>query len=97
MDDTTQEVQELDLTELVNYVNELGQRVEELSLSKNKVYDAFGTEYLEDSATALKGIKFFRTPTFYGFETRLSKDTYEFYLKKYGTVPEIQKDDYYIL
>ena len=92
-----EEVQTLDLTELIGYVNYLGQKVEELSTNKNKVYDAFGTEYLDDSATALKGIKFFRTPTFYGFETKLSKDTYEFYLKKYGVVPEFQKDEYYSL
>lgn len=90
-----EEVQKLDLTELVNYVNYLGEKVAELSQFSIGSDDIrFGMELVENESQ-LKGIKFFHTPFVYEFCGDVSPNLREFYAKKYGSIPEVKKPDFY--
>lgn len=90
----TEEVQTLDLTELVNYVNYLGNKLEEVSQVVQHPNIRFGLECIE-TESQLGRSKFFHYPVLDGFSSDLPKATKKFYLDKYGVIPELKLDDYY--
>ena len=90
-----EEVQQIDLTELVNYVNYLGQKVEEIGQSTQSSILRFGMEQV-DSEEQLRGIKYFHIPVIAEMNGDISTNTKEFYSKKYGSIPQITPPDFYV-
>ena len=50
---------------------------------------------LVENESQLKGIEFFHTPCVYEFCSDISPNLREFYAKKYGSIPEVKKPDFY--
>ena len=50
---------------------------------------------LVENESQLKGIEFFHTPFVYEFCSDISPNLREFYAKKYGSIPEVKKPDFY--
>lgn len=90
-----EEVQQIDLTELVNYVNYLGQKVEEIGQSTQSSILRFGMEQV-DSEGQLRGIKYFHIPVIAEMSGDISNNMKEFYSKKYGSIPQITPPDFYV-
>ncbi len=90
-----EEVQQIDLTELVNYVNYLGQKVEEIGQSTQTSVLRFGMEQV-DSEGQLGGIKYFHIPVIAEMSGDISTNMKEFYSKKYGSIPQITPPDFYV-
>lgn len=90
-----EEVQQIDLTELVNYVNYLGQKVEEIGQSTQSLVLRFGMEQI-DTEGQLNGIKYFHIPVIAEMSGDISTNMKEFYSKKYGTIPQITPPDFYV-
>ena len=89
-----EEVQQIDLTELVNYVNYLGQKVEEIGQSTQSSVLRFGMEQV-DSEGQLRGIKYFHIPVVAEICGDITTNMKEFYSKKYGIIPQIVPPDFY--
>ena len=89
-----EEVQQIDLTELVNYVNYLGQKVEEIGQSTKSSVLRFGMEQV-DSEGQLRGIKYFHIPVVAEICGDITTNMKEFYSKKYGIIPQIVPPDFY--
>ena len=95
LDETSEEVvQQIDLTELVNYVNYLGEKIGEIEQTSSVPNTRFGIEVVE-SEGELSGIKYFHSVCVDNLCSGVSKHLKEFYLKKYGTVPEVAPIDFY--
>ena len=90
-----EEVQQIDLTELVNYVNYLGQKVEEIGQSTQFPVLRFGMDQV-DSEGQLRGIKYFHIPVIAEMSGDISNNMKEFYFKKYGSIPQITPPDFYV-
>jgi hypothetical protein len=91
----TEEVQSIDLTELVNYVNYLGEKLNEIGQTVNSNANVrFGMDYVETEGE-LGNTKYFHVVTSDVIGNDIPIDTKEFYYKKYGSVPEIPKFDFY--
>ena len=91
---TEEVVQQIDLTELVNYVNYLGDKVNELGQTSQPKELKFGMEVVETEGS-LSGIKYFHTAVAEGFCSGVGTTIKEFYAKKYGAIPEVLKADFY--
>ena len=91
---TEEVVQQIDLTELVNYVNYLGDKVTELSQASQPKELKFGMEVVETEGS-LSGIKYFHTVVTDGFCSGIGTDIKDFYAKKYGVIPEVLMADFY--
>ena len=89
-----EEVQQIDLTELVNYVNYLGQKVEEIGQTAQSSVLRFGMEQVE-SEGQLRGIKYFHIPVVSEMCGDITTNMKEFYSKKYGMIPQIIPPDFY--
>lgn len=88
-------VQQIDLTELVNYVNYLGEKINELGQATSSNADIrFGMEVVDDEKDLI-GTKYFHTLIIDNMCTDIPLKTKEFYYKKYGTYPEMPKIDFY--
>lgn len=90
-----QEVQAIDLTDLVNYVNELGLGLEELKLKLNTVSVSkfYGIECV-DTEGQLGDSKYFHyLDPYFIVSNSISKEIKDFYISKYGAIPQIQSVD----
>ena len=92
--EVVEEVQQYDITELINYVNYIGTKVEEIGQIVQSPNTKFGLEQI-DTESQVGSTKFFHTVVSESYCSKLSNFMKEFYLQKYGSSVELSKPDFY--